>query len=815
MDAAVRSADSRGDGCGGAELEPAGALPTDGAARAYAAGINASGVIYALGGTPWQNGGDRDGAVHRLVAGVWEPAVPLGGMGPVISGAAGVDGLGRIILYGGFIDGDDGPGGDKVYDPVEGPSTSIAARPAPADAVGYFAWAVDGEGRLYGFGGGPGPGGPNLGYCDRYDAADDSWTVLAPLPTPVADACAAYDGAGGMLVIGGINAAGDARVTNVARYDIASDTWSDTLVPDLPVALSGARAALGADGRVYVLGGETGPIGAGVTQSAVYRLNRPGNQWNSAATMSTPRKWFACALGSDDCIYAVGGENDAGGTNLAEKLFTHRCPTITQQPAVLLAWQDSLAGFRVEASGAGPFGYQWRRDGQALSDGPTPWGSVISGAAAATLTIYEPVSDDAGIYDVEITNQCGSTLSDGVALTLRTPPAIPQQWQAISVHPAWAQNSSHARGIGGGLIGGYANTPTVLPDGRTFQLDHPVVWDTELFAAQEVTPPGSVGGGVYDVEGSLLVGWFWHTWQCWSGGQYWTCAWQSAGYWTAPTFDFVEAVHSSGAEYDYIAATDGERMVGTLAYEISEGFYDLKAHLWTATGGTWSLHFASASDTLAAAIDGPHQFGLYYEGAAGSRAVMWTDTPGSHRDVHPAGYSSSLISGAGDGQAVGAADSHAGLWVTDVGFAELHPASAATSAAVAAHQGIQCGSAAGRAALWSGSAASFFDLGAYVPEGFTSSAAEDFDVAGDGTITVVGYGYNTATGRTEALVWRSLAGIPGDLNGDGHVDFADLVLLLADYGCVSPPAADCPGDIDGDRSTGFGDLVILLSNYGR
>jgi hypothetical protein len=53
--------------------------------------------------------------------------------------------------------------------------------------------------------------------------------------------------------------------------------------------------------------------------------------------------------------------------------------------------------------------------------------------------------------------------------------------------------------------------------------------------------------------------------------------------------------------------------------------------------------------------------------------------------------------------------------------------------------------------------------------------------------------------------------IPGDLNGDGHVDLTDLALLLADYGCGAPP---CPGDTDGDGDTDLADLATLLGNFG-
>lgn len=793
--------------------QAAGTLPTGGAPRLYAAGVNANGVLYAVGGAPWVNGADGDGTVHRLVGGTWLEVAPLDGAGSVVSGAAGFDTLGRMVVYGGFLLNGDGAGPDKVYDPEQGLQGDIAARPAPAAAIGYFAWAQDDQGRLYGFGGGPGAGGPNAAYCDRYDAIGDSWTILAPLPTAAADACATYDGAGHMLVIGGINQAGAARLANVAQYDIATNTWSDTAVPDLPVALSGARAVLGADGRIYVMGGEVGPLGAGTTVATVYKLEPATLTWTLAAPMATPRRWFAAVLGSDDHIYAIGGDNDSGGTDQAEKLFTPRCPSFTAQPQPLVTWAGSVAGFGVSISGAAPFAYQWRKDGVDLLDGPTGTGSTISGATAPALKILRPGAADVGSYVVEVSNACGAVTSAAADLTLRTPPTLPAQWEVFDIHPAWAANGSQANGISQGRIGGAANTPTVLPDGRTFNLDHPVVWDATSFAYTDITPGGSVGGGIYDVEGDLLAGWFWHTWQCWGGGQYWTCAWQSAAFWTAPALTFAEALHNSGPEFDYVYGTDGVRLVGTLAYEYQDGFYDYQAQLWTADNHVTNLHFAGATDSSAVAIDGVHQYGWYLGGPSPSHAVMWTGSAASHVDLHPPGYSGSLISGAGDDQAVGTAGTHAGLWAAGgAAFVDLHPPAATSSAAVAAHQGVQAGSAGGAAALWTGAPETYFNLGAFVPPGFLSSTATDFEVGADGSFTVVGYGYNGATQRNEALVWRSQAPIPcaGDITGDLVIDLADLAVMQAQFGSTPPGASDLDGDGDVDLS----DVMILVSGLG-
>lgn len=54
--------------------------------------------------------------------------------------------------------------------------------------------------------------------------------------------------------------------------------------------------------------------------------------------------------------------------------------------------------------------------------------------------------------------------------------------------------------------------------------------------------------------------------------------------------------------------------------------------------------------------------------------------------------------------------------------------------------------------------------------------------------------------------------LPGDLNHDGAVNFADLLILAQNYG--SSNATWEQGDLDGDGTVGFGDLLILAHNFG-
>lgn len=51
---------------------------------------------------------------------------------------------------------------------------------------------------------------------------------------------------------------------------------------------------------------------------------------------------------------------------------------------------------------------------------------------------------------------------------------------------------------------------------------------------------------------------------------------------------------------------------------------------------------------------------------------------------------------------------------------------------------------------------------------------------------------------------------PADINGDGAVNSADLVVLLAEFGCNS----NCGADITIDDVVNSADLVVLLAAFG-
>lgn len=87
-------------------------------------------------------------------------------------------------------------------------------------------------------------------------------------------------------------------------------------------------------------------------------------------------------------------------------------PQITRQPVGVTVTEGETAGFSVEATGSEPLSYRWRLHGEPLEGATTP----IYQLPAARL-------DQAGSYDVVVSNSAGEVISDAVTLTVLPAPA--------------------------------------------------------------------------------------------------------------------------------------------------------------------------------------------------------------------------------------------------------------------------------------------------------------------------------------------------------------------------------------------------------
>ena len=112
--------------------------------------------------------------------------------------------------------------------------------------------------------------------------------------------------------------------------------------------------------------------------------------------------------------YTVVVTTDCGSvTSVAATLTVALCPVVVAPPVAEVVCAGDPASFSVIATGATPLSYQWRKDSVA-----------IPGATASTYAIVSTVAGDAGLYDVIVTNGCGSTTSVAVALDVTGIPTV-------------------------------------------------------------------------------------------------------------------------------------------------------------------------------------------------------------------------------------------------------------------------------------------------------------------------------------------------------------------------------------------------------
>src|SRR5439155_1056679 len=113
----------------------------------------------------------------------------------------------------------------------------------------------------------------------------------------------------------------------------------------------------------------------------------------------------------------VSAEDDANFTDNTASVVTTiitGCvqPSITTQPAGAARCVGQSVTFSVGAGGT-TLGYQWRKDG-----------SAISGATNTSYNIASIANSDAVSYDMVVSNPCGSVTSNPAILTLRAPLAV-------------------------------------------------------------------------------------------------------------------------------------------------------------------------------------------------------------------------------------------------------------------------------------------------------------------------------------------------------------------------------------------------------
>lgn len=117
-------------------------------------------------------------------------------------------------------------------------------------------------------------------------------------------------------------------------------------------------------------------------------------------------------------IPLVSGANNIGGNEFRlGSAGLGEPPGVAQQPAGKTLYAGGTARLGVQAVGAVPLSYQWKKGSTPLSDGPQ-----ISGATTPNLVISGVVLADAGNYSCTITNSVSVTNTDPATLAVLPTP---------------------------------------------------------------------------------------------------------------------------------------------------------------------------------------------------------------------------------------------------------------------------------------------------------------------------------------------------------------------------------------------------------
>lgn len=334
------------------------------------------------------------------------------------------------------------------------------------------------------------------------------------------------------------------------------------------------------------------------------------------------------------------------------------------------------------------------------------------------------------------------------AACLCAPPGA-SQWTVTNLHPAGSLESQGFGGSGGQQVGrssGAANSAAL--------------WSGTAASAVDLGPAGAAQSRAFAADAGKQVGFAE------------LAGVKQAGLWSGSAASWL-SLHPGTA----LSSEARDVFAGVqVGWAVVPPVFETHAAMWHGTAGSWlDIHpHPSWAGSYAYGTRGSQIAGAVLTTLLSSHACTWRLPDLLWTDLAPMGGLESVAYATdGSHQAGGAYTPgpsgvvHASLWAGSAGsWVDMHPAGAFDSEALDISDGQQVGYArfAGvhHAGLWGGSAASWEDLHAFLPPAFTSSRAESIWNSGGKTF-VAGFGFNSTTGRTEALLWTRTAPLWTDL----------------------------------------------------
>jgi N-acetylneuraminic acid mutarotase len=141
-----------------------------------------------------------------------------------------------------------------------------------------------------------------------YDPESNQWTYRSSMSSKRLGHAAACGPGGRIYVFGGAvgpnEAVADKLLDTTEMYDPKTDTWSEKT--PLPEPIISHAAVLGADGRIYIVGGG-GASPSNHPLRKVYIYDPSADSWSKGPSMNYPRSTLAAVATPDAKIYAIGG----------------------------------------------------------------------------------------------------------------------------------------------------------------------------------------------------------------------------------------------------------------------------------------------------------------------------------------------------------------------------------------------------------------------------------------------------------------------------------------------------------------------------
>jgi hypothetical protein len=219
---------------------------------------------------------------------------------------------------------------------------------------------------------------------------------------------------------------------NGSSFTIVSPTPSDAGTYDCVVSnscssVTSSPAALTVNSPPVVASqpGSTAVCAGSAVTLVVNAANAATFQWrrNGAAVGGATSSTFtiASAATGDAGVYDCVVANGCGSvTSAAATVTVNVPPVITSHPASTVACAGTEVSLTIAAGGA--TGFQWRRGGV-----------NVPGATDSTMTIPVASAQDAGVYDCQVRNGCGTIISAAATLTVNAATAIVTQPNSQSV----------------------------------------------------------------------------------------------------------------------------------------------------------------------------------------------------------------------------------------------------------------------------------------------------------------------------------------------------------------------------------------------